>query len=83
MPVCLCSSHIAYGSIRMEPVFMVLGQSSATAACMAIDQKIDVQKVDYDKLKKRLVADKQVVEFAALGRPGCNRPEEARRRRGR
>ncbi len=65
VPVCLSSSHIAYGSVRMEPVFMVLGQSSATAACIAIDEKIDAQKVDYEKLKKRLVADKQVLEFAA------------------
>jgi hypothetical protein len=65
VPVCVSSSHIAYGSIRMEPVFMVLGQSAATAACLAIDEKLDVQKLDYEKLKKRLVADKQVLEFAA------------------
>src|SRR5204863_4501913 len=65
VPVCLSSSHIAYGSIRMEPVFMVLGQSAATAAALAIDDKTDVQKVDYEKLKKRLVADKQVLDFAA------------------
>lgn len=65
VPVCLSSSHIAYGSIRMEPVFMVLGQSSATAACIAIDEKLDVQKVAYDKLKARLLADKQVLAFAA------------------
>lgn len=63
VPVCLAASHIAYGSIRMEPVFMVLGQSSATAACMAIDANVDVQKVDYAKLKERLLADKQVLEW--------------------
>jgi thioredoxin reductase len=61
VPVCLSSTHIAYGSIRMEPVFMVLGQSSATAACMAIDSNIAVQKVPYDKLKERLLADKQTL----------------------
>jgi ribulose 1,5-bisphosphate synthetase/thiazole synthase len=71
VPVCLSSSHIAYGSIRMEPVFMVLGQSAATAACLAIDEKLDVQKVDYDKLRKRLLADKQVLEFAAPPSPGA------------
>ncbi|WP_439630541.1 FAD-dependent oxidoreductase [Gemmata sp.] len=65
VPVCVSSTHIAYGSIRMEPVFMVLGQSAATAAVIAIDDNIDVQKVDYDKLRTRLVADKQVLEFDA------------------
>jgi hypothetical protein len=62
-PVCLSASHIAYGSIRMEPVFMVLGQSAATAASLAIDEKIDVQKVEYSKLKERLLADKQVLTW--------------------
>jgi hypothetical protein len=70
VPVCLSSSHIAYGSIRMEPVFMVLGQSAATAASMAIDDKLDVQQVPYEKLRERLLADKQVLEFDAPPRPG-------------
>jgi hypothetical protein len=64
VPVCVSSSHIAYGSIRMEPVFFILGQSAATAGVIAIDEKIDVQAVDYEKLKKRLLADKQVLEFS-------------------
>ena len=51
VPVCLSSSHIAYGSIRMEPVFMVLGHSAAAAAAMAIDEKMAVQEVDYEKLE--------------------------------
>lgn len=62
VPVCVSSSHIAYGSIRMEPVFMILGQSAATAACMAIDGATAVQDVDYAKLFERLKADGQVVE---------------------
>jgi hypothetical protein len=61
VPVCLSSSHIAYGSIRMEPVFMILGQSAATAACLAIDAGIPVQSVDYAALRKQLDADGQVV----------------------
>jgi hypothetical protein len=65
VPVCLSSSHIAYGSIRMEPVFMVLGQSAATAAVQAIDANQDVQAVDYAKLRERLLADKQVLDKAA------------------
>jgi hypothetical protein len=64
VPVCLSSSHIAYGSIRMEPVFMILGQSAATAAVLAIDGKIAVQDVPYDRLRARLLADGQVLEFA-------------------
>jgi hypothetical protein len=51
VPVCLSASHIAYGSIRMEPVFMVLGQSAAVAAVLAIDTKTSVQKVDIKKLQ--------------------------------
>lgn len=63
VPVCLSASHIAYGSIRMEPVFMILGQSAATAAVMAMDKKISVQDVDYAKLRARLVADGQVLDI--------------------
>jgi hypothetical protein len=57
--VCVSSSHIAYGSIRMEPVFMILGQSAGTAASLAIDGGSTVQAVPYHKLKERLLADKQ------------------------
>jgi hypothetical protein len=69
VPVCLSSSHIAYGSIRMEPVFMILGQSAATAAAMALDSGIAVQDVPYEKLRARLLADGQVLEHTpAAGR---------------
>jgi hypothetical protein len=62
VPVCVSSSHIAFGSIRMEPVFMILGQSAATAAVMAIDKKIDVQSVPYEELKARLIKDGQILD---------------------
>lgn len=65
VPVCLSASHIAYGSIRMEPVFMVLGQSAATAAAQAIDGQVAVQQVDYAKLRERLLADRQVLQWAS------------------
>lgn len=57
VPVCLSASHIAFGSIRMEPVFMVLGQSAAVAACHAIDGDIDVQAVDVNDIKSTLAAN--------------------------
>ena len=62
VPVCLSSSHIAYGSIRMEPVFMILGQSAATAAAMAIDSKQAVQDVSYEKLRARLLTEGQILD---------------------
>ncbi len=60
VPVCLSSSHIAYGSIRMEPVFMILGQSSAIAASLAIEQKKALQDIDTVALRERLVKAGQV-----------------------
>lgn len=57
VPVCLSASHIAFGSIRMEPVFMVLGQSAATAAVMALDGKVGVQEIDVKALQQKLRQD--------------------------
>ncbi|MBW6500211.1 MAG: FAD-dependent oxidoreductase [Bacteroidales bacterium] len=59
VPVCVSATHIAFGSIRMEPVFMVLGQSAAIAASMAIDKQIPVQHVNYNELAKTLLENKQ------------------------
>lgn len=61
VPVCVSSSHIAYGSIRMEPVFMILGQSAAIAASMAIDTNQPVQDIPYEALKKELLERGQVL----------------------
>lgn len=63
VPVCVSASHIAYGSIRMEPVFMVLGQSAATAACLSIDEHVAVQDLPYEKLRERLLTDDQVLAW--------------------
>lgn len=63
VPVCLSSSHIAYGSIRMEPVFMILGQSAGVAAFLAIKNEINVQQVDYSELKSALLKEGQVVDW--------------------
>jgi hypothetical protein len=62
VPVCVSSSHIAFGSIRMEPVFMILGQSAAAAAVLAIDTNASVQEVDYEKLRGVLLSKGQIVE---------------------
>ena len=64
VPVACGATHIAYGSIRMEPVFMILGQSAATAAALAIDGSLAVQDVAYAQLKARLLADGQVLNKA-------------------
>jgi len=61
VPVAVSSSHIAYGSIRMEPVFMILGQSAAIAAVMSIDAKIAPQQLDYTMLEKELLKAGQVL----------------------
>jgi hypothetical protein len=63
VPICVSSSHIAYGSIRMEPVFMILGQSAGTAAALALDKKIGIHELQYDDLRARLLADGQVLEM--------------------
>jgi len=67
VPVCLSASHMAYGSIRMEPVFMILAQSAAVAACMAIDNKKTVQQVSVKALqavlKNNPLADNSVPEI--------------------
>ena len=61
VPVCLSASHIAYGSIRMEPVFMLLGQASATAAAQAINEQEDIQRISYRRLREQLEKDGQVL----------------------
>jgi hypothetical protein len=62
VPVCLSSSHIAFGSIRMEPVFMILGQSAATLAVLALEEDLGVQEIPYETLRRRLLEDGQVLE---------------------
>ncbi|MCE6989576.1 FAD-dependent oxidoreductase [Dyadobacter sp. CY323] len=58
----LSSSHSAFGSVRMEPVFMILGQSAGTLAGMALDRKMGLHEVPYSDLRKRLQDDKQILE---------------------
>lgn len=62
VPICLSASHIAFGSIRMEPVFMVLGQSSAVIASLAIEEDKAVQELEYNRVREKLIELKQVLE---------------------
>lgn len=71
VPVCLSASHIAYGSIRMEPVFMILGHSSGAAAALAIDARVPVQRIDRFKLRAGLLADKQVLDWTEEPKPAA------------
>jgi hypothetical protein len=64
-PVAVSASHIAYGSIRMEPVFTILGQSAGAAASQALDDGVAVQSVDYGKLKKTLLQEGQMLDPSA------------------
>ena len=62
VPICLSATHIAFGSIRMEPVFMVLGQSSGIIASLAIEEGKAVQDLNYKKLEKELIKYAQILE---------------------
>lgn len=66
VPVCVSSSHIAFGSMRMEPVFMILGQSAATVAVQAIEKELAVQAVPYEEVKARLLQDGQVLALSQV-----------------
>jgi hypothetical protein len=63
VPVCVSSSHIAFGSIRMEPVFMILGQSAGTLAAIAVLKNKSIYDIPYNELKDKLLKDRLVLEF--------------------
>lgn len=63
VPICLSATHVAYDSIRIEPVFMILGQSAATAAALAINLKVALQDLPYSVLEQQLLKDKQILNY--------------------
>ncbi len=63
VPVCVSSSHIAFGSIRMEPVYMTLGQSAGTIASLAIENKENIHHLDNNDIRERLEADGQILNY--------------------
>ncbi|MGV3663624.1 MAG: FAD-dependent oxidoreductase [Prosthecobacter sp.] len=66
VPVCLSASHIAYCSLRMEPVYMALGQASGLAAVQAMRASQAVQSIDVKVLRKKLLEQKAVLELPEL-----------------
>jgi len=72
VPVCMSASHVAYGTIRMEPVYMILGQASGVAAALAVDERKAVQDVPIDKLQAKLKAQKAVLSPDEIGTKGLN-----------
>ena len=66
VPLCLSASHVAYGSIRMEPVFMILGQSAGVAAALAIDAQTAVQDLSYETLRDKLIEKGQRLQYEPM-----------------
>lgn len=65
VPVAVSSSHIAFGSIRMEPVFMILGQSAGTMASMALEKRTGLHQLTYDEVRSQLLKGGQILERLA------------------
>ena len=63
VPVCLSSSHVAFSSVRVEPTWIVLGQSSGVAAAVAVEKSLPVQSISYSELAARLKKQKQILEI--------------------
>jgi hypothetical protein len=63
VPVCVSCSHIAFGSIRMEPVFMILGQSAGTLASLAVERKKTIYEISYEEIKTKLESDGQILKY--------------------
>jgi hypothetical protein len=61
--VCVSSSHIAFGSIRMEPVFMILGQSAGTIVSLALEKNKSIYDLNYEEIKTRLESDGQILKY--------------------
>lgn len=68
VPVCLSASHIAYCSLRMEPVYMALGHASGLAAVQAMRASQSVQGIDVKALRQKLLEQKAVLELEELAR---------------
>jgi hypothetical protein len=63
VPVCLSASHIAFGSLRMEPVFMILGQSEGTIAAMSVEKGKTIYELPYPDIRNKLESDRQILKY--------------------
>jgi hypothetical protein len=79
VPTALSSSHAAFGPMRMEPVFMMLGQAAGTAASLAIDEKTTVQDLPYERLRDKLLADQAILKWNAVKGATTNTTEHKTR----
>ncbi|WP_186775489.1 FAD-dependent oxidoreductase [Rubripirellula tenax] len=75
-PICLSTSHVAHGSIRMEPVFMTLSESAAIAASLAIAKSVSVQEVEYAQLHKQLLANSLIVQWKSKSKSAQAPPKD-------
>ena len=64
VPVAVSSSHIAFGSIRMEPVFMILGQSTGIISAMALEEELDLHELRYEDIKAELIEVGQILDLS-------------------
>jgi hypothetical protein len=63
VPVACSCSHVAYNALRMEPVFMALGEAAGIAAHLAVTKKVPVREVPAPLLQKILVERRGVITF--------------------
>jgi hypothetical protein len=63
VPVCLSSSHIGWGAIRLEPTWMSIGEAAGYTVAMAIKEKISPAKIDKDKLLRTLAKSRLMISF--------------------
>ena len=67
VPVCLSGTHVALASVRMEPTYMVLGESAGIAAVRALEERVSVQAIDAVRLRRALVAAGQILKWDGFG----------------
>ena len=60
---CVSASHMAYSSLRMEPQYMIMGQSAGVASALAVKSERDVHLIDITILQEELKKQKQILSL--------------------